>query len=135
MVYEQAVKNESKQEWKHPYISIAKGMKSSPNVRSAYDREFFWTTIIAACVIIINGHYTISRQIKSIMMASSKVPKSFLVIRISACWVWWGKRWETSFWTCVPLSKVVVTIVFWNVAWLLYVHSHKSIEVNGYLNR
>jgi hypothetical protein len=26
--------NESKRKWKHPYVLIAKGMKSSPNVRS-----------------------------------------------------------------------------------------------------
>jgi len=33
-------KNESKQEWRHPCVSIAKGMKSSSSVHSTYDYVF-----------------------------------------------------------------------------------------------
>jgi hypothetical protein len=29
------IKKESKQEWKYPYVSIVRGMKSSPNARLA----------------------------------------------------------------------------------------------------
>jgi hypothetical protein len=38
--------------------------------------------------------------------------KSFLVVRISThCLVWWKKRWETSLWTCAPLSKTIVATI------------------------
>jgi hypothetical protein len=40
VVSAQAVKNESKQESIHPYISIARGMKSSPSAYSMYDHVF-----------------------------------------------------------------------------------------------
>jgi hypothetical protein len=35
MVYAQAIRNESKQKLKHPYVSIIRGMKSSPSARLA----------------------------------------------------------------------------------------------------
>jgi hypothetical protein len=74
MVCAQVVKNETKREWKHPYISIAKGMKSSPNVHSMYDCVFSWPTIIVACVLIVNVHCTISMWVGSVMiMVASKV--------------------------------------------------------------
>jgi hypothetical protein len=95
VVYEQVIKNESKQEWRHPYISIAKGLKSSPNVCSMYDHDFSWTTIIIACVIIIDVRCTIFGWVKLTMMTSNKVQKSFLVTRISIhCQMWGGKRWD-----------------------------------------
>jgi hypothetical protein len=43
----------------HPYVSIAKGLKSSPNTRSVYGRVFSWIAIISAYVIIVDVQYTI----------------------------------------------------------------------------
>jgi hypothetical protein len=40
VVYAQVIKNESKQKWKDPYVSIAKEMKSSPGAQSVYDCVF-----------------------------------------------------------------------------------------------
>jgi hypothetical protein len=49
--------------------------------------------------------------------------KLSLMIWISTCHrVWWRKRWETSFWTCVPLSKVTITTIPQNVSWVV-IHS------------
>ncbi len=45
------------------------------------------------------------------MMMFIKVWKPSLVIRISTCQVWWKKRWETSLWTCAPLSKAIVVTI------------------------
>jgi hypothetical protein len=45
---------------------------------------------------------------------------SKLVIRIfTHCKVWWGKRWETSFWTCAPLSKTIIATISWSVLWVV----------------
>jgi hypothetical protein len=66
------VKNESIQEWKHPYISIARGIKSSPSVHSTYDCIFSWTTIIIAWTIVVDACYTISIQVGSTMTMSIK---------------------------------------------------------------
>ncbi len=40
------VKNESKQEWIHPYISIARGTKSSLGACLMYDHVFFLKAIV-----------------------------------------------------------------------------------------
>jgi len=57
------------------------------------------------------------------MTTSIKVRKSCLVIKISIHrWVWQGKRWETSFETCAPLSKIIVAIISQNVLCIV-VHS------------
>jgi hypothetical protein len=135
MVYAQAIKNESKQESIHPYISIARGMKSLI-VRSTYDHVFSWTTIIATCVVVINVCCTIFVQIESTMTTSIKVRKPYLVIRISICrWVYWEKKWEISFWTCSPLSKTIVKQNPEMYHGLLYAHSRKGTKTNGYVNR
>jgi hypothetical protein len=64
-------------------------------------------------VIIIDTCYIIFVRIKLTMIMFIKVWKLFLVIRISTrCQVWLGKRWETSLWTCVSLSKTIATTVF-----------------------
>jgi len=85
-----------------------------------YDCVFFWTSIIIACAIIIDVHCTIFASIRSIMTMSIKIRKSFLMVKISIyCWVWWKKRWETSFSAYVPLSKTVVVIIFKNILILL----------------
>jgi hypothetical protein len=73
--------------------------------------------------------------VKSAMTMSIKVWKPFLVITISNHrQVWRGKRWETSVWICVALSKAIVTTISQNVSWTV-VHSllegHQS---NGYLD-
>jgi len=53
-------------------------------------------------------------------MTSMKVWKLSLVIRISPPhWVWWGKMWEISLWTCVSLFKTIVTIISWNASWVV----------------
>jgi hypothetical protein len=120
MVCAQAVKNESKQECKHPYVSIAKGMKSLFGACLIYDHVFSWATIITTCVVIVDTRWTISMQVGSAMMTSIKVQKPSLVIRISNChWMWWGKRWETPFWTCAPFSKTIVMIISQSVLWVV----------------
>jgi hypothetical protein len=117
MVYAQALHNESQWKWKHPYISIASGVKSLLGVRSTYDFDFSWIAIIIACLFVVNASYTISMQVESTMTTSIKVWKLSLVIRISIPrWVWWSKRWETSFWTYAPPSKAITAIVSWSVS-------------------
>jgi hypothetical protein len=107
-------------------------VKSSLGVRSTYDCVFFWTTIIVSCVIV-DVHYTISMQVWSIMTMSIKVWKSSLMIRISIRYrVWQRKRWEFSFSTCIPFSKIIATTI--SRSELLYVHFHKGSEANGYLD-
>jgi hypothetical protein len=135
MVCAQVVKNESKWEWQHLYVSMTRGMKSLPNVRSMYDRVFSWATIITTCVVVVNVHCTIFVWVESTMMMSINIRKSSLVIRISIHhWVWQGKRWEASFKIFAPLSKVIVTTISQSVSWALYIHSHKGTKTNGYLN-
>ncbi len=125
----QAVKNESKQEWKHSHISIARGMISSSNAQSMQYRVFSWATIIVACVVTINVHYTISVWVESTLMMSIKVRK------ISTCrQVWQRKRWETSLLTCASFSKAIVVIIFEMYRGLLYVYSCKDTKANGYLD-
>jgi hypothetical protein len=116
----------SSQNWiktkiKTPICLNSKGNEALPNVRLMYDHVFSWTTIIVPNVVIIVVHCTISMQIRLTMMSSIKVWKSFLIIiRLSIChWVWWGKRWDTCLWTCAPLFKIIVTIVSWNVLWVV----------------
>jgi len=123
MVYAQAVKTKSKWKWRHPYISITRGMKFSPDVCSTYDCALPYVAIIIACIIIVDIHYTIYVWVESAIMTSIKVWKSPLVIRISTHHrVWWRKRWEASFWTCAPLFKTIVAIIFQSVSWVV-VHS------------
>jgi hypothetical protein len=97
---------------RHPYVSITRGMKSSFGVHSMYDHVFSRIVVIVAYVVIVNVHYTIFMQIKSIIMTSIEVWKSFFMIRISiCCWVQQRKMWETSLWICSLLSKTIVTII------------------------
>jgi hypothetical protein len=103
-----------------PIWCIYDKMKSSFGICSMYGHVFSWATIIVACVIIINVIYTIYVQIELAMMTSIKVQKSFLIIRISTrCQMWWGKRWETSLWTCDSLSKIIVVTISQNVWWAI----------------
>ncbi len=130
VVCAQMVKNESKWKWKHPYISITKRMKSLPSARLAYDYVFSWTNIIVTCVVVINVRYTIFVQVGLAMTMSIKLLKPFLMIKISIRHqVWQGKRWETSFWTCVPFFKTIVVIVSRNVSWVIirsFPQGHRS---------
>jgi hypothetical protein len=117
LVYPQVVKNESKRKWKHPYVSIAKGMKSLPNFHSTYDHVFSWAAIIATCVVV-NSHWTISIWVKLTMTTSIKIRKLSLVIIICTCHqIWLGKRWETLLWTCTSLSKIIVVTISQSVSW------------------
>jgi hypothetical protein len=128
VIYAQVIENESKWKWTHPYISIARGLKSSLNTHSTYDCVFSWVAIIVVCIIVVNVHYTIVVWIKLTMMTSIKVYKPFLVIRIFIhCRIWKRKRWETSFWTCVPFSKTLVPTISQNVLWVIlcsFLHGH-----------
>jgi hypothetical protein len=71
------------------------------------------------------------------MITSIKVRKPFLVIRISIhCRMWWGNRWETFVWTCVPLSRTIVIIISLSVSWvdihsLLQRHQNKWIPISS----
>jgi hypothetical protein len=65
-------------------------------------------------------HYTISLWVESTMIISIKVQKLFLVIKISIYrWVWWRKRWETSFLACVPFSKAIAMTISQSVSWVV----------------
>jgi undecaprenyl pyrophosphate phosphatase UppP len=120
VVCAQTINNESKWEWKHSYLSITRGMKSSRGTHLAYDHVFSWVTIIVACVIIVDVHCTISVQIKSTMITFVKVQKPSLVIKISThCWVWRRKRWKTSFLTHVPFSKAINVAISQSVSWVV----------------
>ncbi len=120
MVCAQVIKNETKWKWKHPHVSIIRGMKSSHGVCSMYDHVFTWASIIVTCAIVVDVCYTISVRVGSTMIMSIKVRKLFLMRRISIrCWVWQGKRWEISFWTCAPFSKIIVAIVSRSVSWVV----------------
>jgi hypothetical protein len=118
VVCAQVIKNETKRKWKHPHVSIIRGMKSSHGVCSMYDHVFTWASIIVTCAIVVDVCYTIYVRVGSTMIMSIKVRKLFMMRRISIRhWVWQGKRWEISFWTCVPFSKTIVAIVSRSVSW------------------
>jgi hypothetical protein len=126
------VKNESKWGLKHPYISITRGVKSSLGACLPHDCVFIWAAIIVSCDVV-DVHCTIYVQVWSIMTLSIKVWKSSLMINISTCHrMWQRKRWETSFSICVLISKIIVVTISQNG--LLYAHSHRGIEPNGYLD-
>jgi len=73
---------------------------------------FFLNNDYHACVVIINAPCTIFVWVGSIMTMYIKVWKSSLVIKMfTRHRVRWKKRWETSFWTCVLLSKAITTTV------------------------
>jgi hypothetical protein len=83
-----------------------------------YDRVFF-LSIHHRCMSY--HHCTTFAPIRSTMVMSIKIRKLFLMVRISIRrWVWWRKRWETSFSTYVPLSKTIVVIIFKNILMLLW---------------
>jgi hypothetical protein len=118
VVHMQAVKNESKGKWKHPYVSLTKRMKSLFGVCSMYDHFFSEVAIIITCVFVVDVRCTIYVRVWSTMTMSIKVQKPSLVIRMSThCGMWWGEKWETSFWTCASLSKTIIAIVFQGVSW------------------
>jgi hypothetical protein len=120
MVCAQVVKTRTK---KPIYISIARGIKSSPSVPLMYDCILYQITIIVACVVVVvDIHYTIFVQVESAMTTTTsiKLQKPSLVIRISIHHqMWWGKKWENSLWTCAPLSKTIVMIIPQNVLWVV----------------
>jgi hypothetical protein len=73
--------------------------------------------------------------IGSTMTMSIKVQKPFLVIMISTHhWVWRGKRWKTPLWTCVVLSKAIVTTKTRNVSWVVVHSLSQRHQSNGYLD-
>ncbi len=85
-----------------------------------YDYAFFWIDIITTCVVVIDVHCTIFVQVGLTMIMSIKVHKPSLVIKIFIqCLVWEGNRWETSFWTCVPLFKAIVATLSQSVLWVV----------------
>jgi hypothetical protein len=108
-----------KSKWRHPYVSIARGMKSLPSAH--------WCKIVFAFeqssslhVLSLSICCTITMQVGSTMTTSIKVQKPYLVIRISIHHqVWQRKRWETSLSKCVPLFKTIVVVVSWNVSWAI----------------
>jgi hypothetical protein len=119
---------------------MEKGMKSFPNAHFVYDRVFSWMTIVIACIVMDNAHCTIFKQVESIMITSIKVQKLFLVIKIlTHCQMRWGRRWETSFCTCVPIFKTIVVTISQRISWVevcsfLHGHSLKQVDtqiING----
>jgi hypothetical protein len=62
---------------------MARGMKSSPNMCSAYDHVFSSIAIVVVCVVVNNAHCPTSKRVELIMIMFVKVQKLFLVIRIS----------------------------------------------------
>jgi hypothetical protein len=70
-------------------------------------------------------HYIYSSRVNN-----GNILKSFLVIRIfTCCYVWQGKKWENSFWTCASLFKTIAWIVSWNTLWTIvysFLQGHQS---------
>jgi hypothetical protein len=95
VAWTQEIKKKLNKKWKQTYISMARGMKSAPDVRFVYDSVFCWTTIVVACVVVHDAQCTISEQIKLTMTMSTKVWKLFLEIRAPTCHrMWHNKRWD-----------------------------------------
>jgi hypothetical protein len=88
---------------------------------------FFLKWIVITCVVLDNACYSIYGWVGLVMTTFVKVRKPSLVIRILIIyWVWWGKRWETSLYTCAPLSKIMVVMVSQRVSWAIMCSlSHK----------
>jgi hypothetical protein len=114
---------------KTPIGLNSKGNKSSLNVCSTYDHVFSWITIIVTCVVIVNVCHILFVWIGS-TTTSMKVWKLSLVIRVSTPhWVWRRKMRETSLWTCVSLSKIIVMIISRNASWVVicsFLQGHQS---------
>jgi hypothetical protein len=98
------------------------------SLHACSNRVFSWIAIVVAYDVMDNAHYTISEWIGLIMIMFTKVQKLSFVIKILIwSWMWWGKRWETSFYTCVPFSKAIVAMIsqwIWCDAMHLPLHEH-----------
>jgi hypothetical protein len=85
--------------------------------------------IVVICVVLDNACYTIHGWVGLTMTTSAKFWKPSLMIKISIIyWVWWGKRWETSLYTCAPLSKIIIVMVSQIVSWAIMCslsHNHQ----------
>jgi hypothetical protein len=94
---------------------MAKGMKSSFGICFMQDRALFWITIVTACDVIVEAHYSKLVQVESTMTTSTMVS---LIMTISTpLHLWRGKRWETSLCTWTPFSNAIVAMVFRSVSW------------------
>jgi hypothetical protein len=60
-------------------------MKSSFDAHSMYDYIFSWATTIITCVVMNDTHYTIFKQVESIMTMCAKDQKLSLIIKILIC--------------------------------------------------
>jgi len=80
--------------------------------------------IIVACSIMDDARYTISKWVGSTMTMSTKVQKSFFVIKtlLIHSWMWKGKKLETFFSMCTSLYKAIVSTISWRIWWVM-VHS------------
>jgi len=112
MAYVQAIKIESKLKIKTPIHLNNKG-----------NEVIAWCLFgVGSCLFLNRNchcmcchhqcllHHICANQVINDNVHQSTNPS--LVIRISIHrQMWWGKRWDTSFWTCAPLSKAKVATV------------------------
>jgi hypothetical protein len=90
---------------------------------------FFWVTIVIACFVMNDACSIIFGQAELAMKTFTKVQKPSLMIKKSIHWVWRKKRWETSFYINVPLSKTKIVMVSQIVLWITmrsFLHKHQS---------
>jgi hypothetical protein len=105
-------------EWSHLFI-LAPHMIMS----------FFWVAIVIACFVMNDACCIIFGRVELAMTTSTKVQKPSLMIKKSIHWVWRKKRWETSFYINVPLSKTIIVMVSQIVLWITmrsFLHKHQS---------
>jgi hypothetical protein len=105
---------------------MARGMKLSFGKRYTYDHVFFWMAIVIACIVMNDACCIIFGRVELAMTTSTEAQKPSLVIKKSIHRVWWKKRWETSFYINVPLSKEYHE--------LQCIHSCIGTKVSGYPN-
>ncbi len=97
VVYAQVVKNESKREWRHSYVSIAMGMKSLLNVHSTYDRVFFLSNdhrCMCCCHRWLLHHIYVNWINNDNIHPGPKLTSNDKDIHSSL--MWRKKRWKTS---------------------------------------
>jgi hypothetical protein len=135
VVYAQVVKNESKREWKHPYVSIARGMKSSPlcsfnvwlclllNNHHYYTCYHCWCLLHHICASHVSND-NIHQGLK-IVSSDKDIHASLDVARV--------KVGNLLLNMCSILQGNVMTISQ-NVLWVVIHSLSRGIETNGYLD-
>jgi hypothetical protein len=128
-------KNEAKREWRHPYVSIARGWSCclvfiQCRIMSSFEQQLSLHVLLLSISL---HHIYVNWVNNDNVHQSIKVVSSNKIIHSLSSMA--RERWKTFFYICVPLSKIIVVTISWSVLWgLMYVHFFKGIETNGYLN-